>query len=44
MSPLFLEGRLRPAKISKRGSLGDARELYSHVSAGGGGKAVFVFE
>ena len=44
MSPLFIDGRLRPAKISKRGSLLDARELYSHVSRGGGGKAVFVFE
>ena len=44
MSPLFLDGRLKPAKISKRGSLGDARELYSYVSGGGGGKAVFIFD
>ena len=44
MSPLFLDGRLGPAKISKRGSLREAFELYSYVSSGGGGKAVFVFE
>jgi len=44
MSPLFIDGRLRPAKISKRGSLRDARELYSHASRGSRGKAVFVFE
>ena len=44
MSPLFLDGRLGPAKISKRGSLQEAFELYSYVSSGGGGKAVFVFE
>jgi len=44
MSPLFLEGRLWPAKVSKRGALRDASELYSYVLRGGGGKAVFVFE
>jgi hypothetical protein len=44
MSPLFIDGRPRPAKASKRGSLLDARELYSHVSSGGEGKDVFIFE
>jgi len=44
MSPLFLDGRLRPAKISKRGSLREAPELYSYVSRGDGGKAVFVLD
>jgi hypothetical protein len=44
MSPLFLEGRLWPAKISKRGALRDAGELYSYVLRRGGGKAVFVFD
>jgi NADPH2:quinone reductase len=43
MSPLFEAGRLRPARISKRGSLQDAAELYGHVSRGGEGKAVLVF-
>jgi NADPH:quinone reductase len=44
MSPLFLDGRLKPTKISQRGSLRDAGELYSFVIRGGGGKAVFVFD
>jgi NADPH:quinone reductase-like Zn-dependent oxidoreductase len=44
MSPLFTDGRLRPAKISKRGSLHDAQDLYSYISSSGGGKAVFVFD
>ena len=44
MAPLFIDGRLKPTKISKRGSLQDAPELYSYVSTSGGGKAVFVFE
>jgi NADPH:quinone reductase len=44
MAPLFLDGRLKPAKISKRGSLQDAPELYSYVNRSGGGKAVFVFD
>jgi NADPH:quinone reductase len=44
MSPLFMNGRLKPAEISQRGSLRDARELYSFVSRGGGGKAVFIFD
>jgi len=44
MSPLFVDRRLTPAGISKRGSLQDAQELYSYVGRGGGGKAVFVFD
>jgi NADPH:quinone reductase len=44
MAPLFIDGRLKPAKISKRGSLQDAPELYSYVNRSGGGKAVFVFD
>jgi hypothetical protein len=44
MAPLFLDGRLKPAKISKRGSLQDAPELYSYVNRSGGGKAVLVFD
>jgi len=44
MSPLFLNGRLKPARISQRGSLRDAGELYSFVSRGGRGKAVFIFD
>jgi NADPH:quinone reductase-like Zn-dependent oxidoreductase len=44
MSPLFLEGRLWPARISKRGALRDAGELYSYILRRGGGKAVFVFD
>ena len=43
MSPLFVTGRLKPAKVSKSGSLEDAQELYSYVDKGGGGKAVFNF-
>ena len=42
MSPLFETGRLRPSEIAKRTSLDDARELYSFVVRGAGGKAVFV--
>jgi len=42
MTPLFEAGRLRPSKISKRGSLADARDLYAFVASGGNGKAVFV--
>jgi NADPH2:quinone reductase len=44
MAPLFADGRLKPAKISQRGSLQGAVELYSYVSRSGGGKAVFVFD
>jgi NADPH:quinone reductase-like Zn-dependent oxidoreductase len=44
MASLFLDGRLRPAKIARRGSLSDGRELYAYVSKGEGGKAVFTFE
>lgn len=42
MLPMFEAGRLRPSRISKRGTLADARELYSFVDRGGAGKAVFV--
>jgi NADPH:quinone reductase len=44
MAPLFLDGRLRPAKIAQRGPLGRGRELYEYVGKGEGGKAVFTFE
>jgi hypothetical protein len=43
MGPLFIDDRLKPTKISRRGLLSEACELYSHVSRRGGGKAVFVF-
>jgi NADPH2:quinone reductase len=42
MSPLFETGRLRSSRISKRGTLRDAYELYSFVANGGDGKAVFI--
>jgi len=42
MSPLFEAGRLRPSRISKRGILRDAYELYSFVAEGGDGKAVLI--
>jgi NADPH2:quinone reductase len=44
MTPHFEERRLRPATISRRGSLADAQQLYSYVDKGGTGKAVFIFE
>jgi NADPH2:quinone reductase len=44
LAPLFSKGALRPAKISRRGSLQDAPALYAHVLEGDGGKAVFVFD
>ena len=43
IAPLFVDGRLRPLRIARRGSLQEARELYSYVKSSGGGKAVFVF-
>ena len=36
MALLFMDGRLMPAKISQRGPLQDAQELYSYVSRRGG--------
>ena len=42
MLPMFEAGRLRPSRISKRGTLADARKLYSFVDRGSAGKAVFV--
>ncbi|HYB76904.1 MAG TPA: zinc-binding alcohol dehydrogenase family protein [Candidatus Bathyarchaeia archaeon] len=42
ITPLFEAGSLRPSRILRRGSLGDARELYAFVASGGDGKAVFV--
>ena len=42
LSPLFEAGVLKPAAIAKRGSLDEAHQLYSYVSAGRPGKAVFV--
>jgi NADPH2:quinone reductase len=44
MSPFFAAGRLKPSKISHRGSLADAQVLYSAVDKGAEGKAVFVFD
>jgi NADPH:quinone reductase-like Zn-dependent oxidoreductase len=44
LAPLFSKGTLKPAKISRKGSLQDAVALYSHVLEGGAGKAVFVFD
>jgi NADPH:quinone reductase-like Zn-dependent oxidoreductase len=44
MAPMFLDGRLKPSKISRRGSLREAGELYAYVSRRRGGKAVFVFD
>ncbi len=41
LSPLFESGRLKPSPIAERGSLEDARKLYSYVAAGHPGKAVF---
>ena len=40
--PLFEAKLLKPSTIAKRGSLDEARELYSFVAAGNPGKAVFV--
>ncbi|HTZ46742.1 MAG TPA: zinc-binding alcohol dehydrogenase family protein [Verrucomicrobiae bacterium] len=42
LSPLFEAGVLKPAAIAKRGSLDEARQLYSHVASGRAGKAVFL--
>jgi hypothetical protein len=44
MALLFIDGRLMPAKISQRGPLQDAQELYSYVSRRCEAKAVFVFD
>jgi hypothetical protein len=43
MSPLFVTGRVKPARITKSGSLENAQELYSYVDKGGEGKVVFIF-
>ncbi|HEY2467549.1 MAG TPA: zinc-binding dehydrogenase [Terracidiphilus sp.] len=43
IAALFVDGRLRPLEIAKRGSLQEARELYFYVKNSRGGKAVFVF-
>ena len=42
LAPLFEAKLLKPSTIAKRGSLDEARELYSFVAAGNPGKAVFV--
>jgi NADPH:quinone reductase len=42
LAPLFEAGVLKSAPIAKRGSLDEARQLYSYVAAGKTGKAVFV--
>jgi NADPH2:quinone reductase len=43
LTGLFAKGSLKAARITKRGSLDDAVELYTHAGKGGEGKAVFVF-
>jgi NADPH:quinone reductase len=42
LAPLFESGRLKPSPIAKRGTLQNARELYSYVGFGNPGKAVFT--
>jgi NADPH:quinone reductase len=42
LAPLFESGRLKPAAIVNRGTLKNARDLYSYVAAGNPGKAVFT--
>jgi NADPH:quinone reductase len=44
MAPLFESGELQPAKIGRRGTLGEAVELYGAVEKGGTGKVVFTFD
>ncbi len=41
LAPLFETGQLRPSPIAERGALEDALRLYSYVSSGHPGKAVF---
>lgn len=42
LAPLFESNRLQSSPIAKRGTLENARELYSYVAAGNPGKAVFT--
>jgi NADPH:quinone reductase len=41
LAPLFESGQLKPAPIVERGTLEEARKLYSYVAAGHPGKVVF---
>jgi NADPH:quinone reductase len=41
LAPLFESGQLKPSPIAERGTLDDARKLYSYVASGHPGKAVF---
>jgi len=41
LSPLFHKGHIKPPKITKRGPLEDAQQLYTQVNTGAG-KALFV--
>jgi len=43
LAPYFEAGRLKASPIAKRGTLDNARELYSYVAGGNSGKAVFSF-
>jgi NADPH2:quinone reductase len=40
MAPEFEAGRLKPSRISRRGTLANVCELYAFADSGGGGKAV----
>jgi NADPH2:quinone reductase len=40
ITPEFEAGRLKPSRISRRGTLADVCELYAFVDSGGSGKAV----
>jgi NADPH2:quinone reductase len=40
MTPLFVSGELKPARIARRGSLTDAVQLYAAVERGAGGKVI----
>jgi NADPH2:quinone reductase len=44
MAPLFTSGELKPAKITRRGSLREAEDLYAAVDKGVGWKVVFAFD
>ena len=44
VAPLFASGELKPAKISRRGPLSEAVEMYTAVDKGSDGKVVFVMK
>jgi NADPH:quinone reductase len=41
LAPLFESGQLKPSPIAERGTLDEAKKLYSYVAAGHPGKVVF---